>query len=454
MSELLIFIGGLLAGGLLGWLIARSLLLAQSAQQRADVETRAGAAESTVSELRTQLTQRAAELDDLRRKLQSEQQSRVAADTRLSESLKNIAEQRKLLDEAREKLKDAFTALSTDALRKNSEAFASQTADKVRPLREALERYEKQIAAMEKARQDAYGGVKQQLQSLGTTHQQLSQETASLVNALRKPQAKGRWGELQLKRTVEAAGMSQHCDFIEQFSVDTDEGRKRPDLIVKLPGERTIVVDSKVSTDAYLDAVATQNETEQSEHLTRYVSAIRKHVQDLSKKAYWDQFDRSPDFVVMFVPGESFFSAALEQDRGLIEDAMRNRVILASPTTLIALLRTVAYSWQQQELLENAAEIGETAKVLFERVCKFAEHLGKVGENLRRATEAYNDAAGSWERRVVPAGRRLPELGALSSDEEFAELPLIDATPRSLPQAVIEEQSRRIRSADQKQEST
>lgn len=453
MTELLVFIGGLLAGGLVAWQIARGRALTRAASERSALETRVGAAESAASELRTQITQREQEVADLRRTLQDEQQSRVAANTRLDESLKNVAAQKKLLDEAGEKFRDAFAALSADALRKNSEAFAAQTAEKVRPLREALQRYEVQIAAVEKIRQEAYGGVKQQLQALGTTHQQLSRETANLIYALRDPQVKGRWGELHLRRTVEAAGLSGHCDFVEQFSVQTEEGRKRPDLIVKLPGDRTIVIDAKVSTDAYLDAAAERDPSKQAEHLARYVRAIRTHIQDLSRKAYWEQFERSPDFVVMFMPGESFFSAALEQDRDLIEDAMRNRVILASPTTLIALLRTVAYSWQQQELLENAAEIGQTAKDLFERVCKFAEHLGKVGEGLRRATDSYNASVASWERRVVPMGRRMTELGVVPKDQTLTELPPVDATPRSLPPLVVQQRSQERLSAESNMES-
>lgn len=449
MNELLIFIGcgvaaGVLVGGVVAWFVARGRTLAQASDERAKLEARAAddrvklegraaTAEGTLAELRTRVSQGEQQTADLREKLAAEQQTRVAADTRCTEALKNIDEQKKLLDDATKKFKDAFTALSTEALRKNSEAFAEKTLEKVRPLREALLRYEKQIDEMEKARQKDYGGVNQHLQALGSANQQLVHETAGLKNALRKPDVKGRWGELQLKRVVEAAGMSGQCDFVEQLSVETDEGRRRPDLVVKLPGERTIVVDSKVSTDAYLDAVAAEDEAQRKEHLERYARAIRTHVQQLSKKAYWDQFERSPDYVVMFVAGESFFSAALEQDRGLIEDAMRKKVILASPTTLIALLRTVAHCWQQQKQLDNAAEIAETAKDLFDRVCKFAEHLGRIGDNLRRATEAYNASVGSWERRVLPMSRRIAELGVFSKDGEINELTAIDVTPRSLP---------------------
>ncbi len=433
MTEVLIFVAGLLIGGLVTWFLATSRVRAAVADKQAELQSRIGASESTVEELRRQLAERDADIAKLRGDIQGEQQTRVAAETRLQESFKNIAEQQKLLVDAEKKLKDAFSALSAEALRHNSEAFARQTAEKVRPLTEALKRYEDEIKQIEKARQTSYTSLTDQLKAVATTHQQLSRETTSLVHALRTPQVKGRWGELQLRRTVEVAGMSPHCDYIEQYSVDTEEGRQRPDLLVKLPGGRTIIVDSKVSTNAYLDAVGAAEEAVQREHLAHYVGAIRDHVRKLSSKEYWAKFDSTPDFVVMFVPGESFFSAALEQDHKLIEDAMSSRVILASPTTLIALLRTVAYSWRQQGLLDNAREIGKIAKTLFERVCTFADHLGKVGDGLRKATDAYNASVGSWEARVLPMGRRITELGVTARQSEFAELERVEGSPRSLP---------------------
>jgi len=433
MLDVLMLLAGLVVGGLVAWFWATSRARAAGIAQSADLQNQLGASHSTVEELRRQLAELNTETGQLRNDLQNEQQARVTADTRLTESFKNIEEQKRLLADAEKKLKDAFSALSVEALRHNSEAFAQQAAEKVRPLNEALKRYEEEIKKIETARQTSYTSLHDELKRVAATHQQLTQETGSLVHALRTPQVKGRWGELQLRRTVEVAGMAPNCDYIEQFSVDTEEGRQRPDLLVKLPGKRTIVVDSKVSTNAYLDAVGAADEALRQQHLVRYVRAIREHVRLLSSKAYWNQFDSAPDFVVMFVPGESFFSAALEQDRTLIEDAMRSRVILASPTTLIALLRAVAYSWQQQELLENARQIGETARLLFERVCTFADHLGKVGDNLRKATDAYNASVASWEARVQPMGRRISELGVTAKQAEFTALQRVDTTPRSLP---------------------
>ena len=433
MLDVLMLVAGLVVGGLAAWFWAGSRARAAGVAQTADLQNQLGASHSTVEELRRRLAELNSETSKLRSDLQNEQQARVTADTRLTESFKNIEEQKRLLADAQTKLKDAFSALSVEALRHNSEAFAQQAAEKVRPLSEALKRYEEEIKKIETARQTSYTSLHDELKRVAATHQQLTQETGSLVHALRTPQVKGRWGELQLRRTVEVAGMAPNCDYVEQFSVDTEEGRQRPDLLVKLPGNRTIVVDSKVSTNAYLDAVGAADEAVRQQHLTRYVRAIREHVRLLSSKAYWKQFDSAPDFVVMFVPGESFFSAALEQDRSLIEDAMRSRVILASPTTLIALLRAVAYSWQQQELIENARMIGETARLLFERVCTFAEHLGKVGDNLRKATDAYNASVASWEARVQPMGRRISDLGVTAKQGEFAGLQRVDNTPRSLP---------------------
>ena len=433
MTEALIFAAGLAIGGVVAWLIAGSRARAASAASAGELQNRLGASDSTVEELRRQITTFQADSAALRSSLQVEREGRVTAETRLEESSKNIAEQRKLLEEAEKKLKDAFSALSVEALRHNSEAFAKQAAEKVRPLAEALKRYEEEIKQIEKSRQASYSGLTEQIKAVAGAHQQLARETTSLTHALRKPEVKGRWGELQLRRTVEAAGMSAQCDYVEQFTVADDEGRLRPDLIIKLPGNRNIVVDSKVSTNAYLDALQTDEPEVRRGHLAQYSRAIREHIKGLSSKAYWSQFESTPDFVVMFVPGESFFSAALEQDQTLIEDAMRSRVILASPTTLIALLRAVAYSWKQQELIENARQIGDTARELFDRVCTFAGHLGKVGENLKKATESYNAAARSWETRLTPLGRRIVELGVSGKRDEFAELEQIEATVRMLP---------------------
>jgi len=228
--------------------------------------------------------------------------------------------------------------------------------------------------------------------------------------------------------------MSKYCDFVEQPSVDTEEGRKRPDLIVKLPGERTVIVDAKVPLKAYMEAVETNDDDKKKILLLQHTQAVKNHVKDLGSKAYWNQFNPTPEFVVLFLPGESFFSAALEQDRNLIEDAIASRVILASPTTLISLLRTVAYGWQQQQVAENSKRIWETGKELFDRICKFGEYIGDIGKGLNTAIKSYNSAIGSWESRVMPGMRKLKELGSSSPEKEVPELDQVDTNIRELPE--------------------
>ncbi len=418
MLEAVFFLVGLLIGALVAWLWATSRS-----------RTLAGGME----ELRRQTDGLGQDLAQLRTTLADEQQRRVAAETRLKASQDSIAEQRSLLSEAEKKLKDAFTALSAEALKSNTESFAKQTEEKVKPLKEALEKYEKQINELEKTREGAYKGIKTQLDLMGAANQKLQDQTMKLVTALRAPQVRGRWGEITLQRVVEFAGMSAHCDFIAQPSTDTDEGRRRPDMTVTLPGRRTVVVDAKTPLLDYLNATEATDDDTRKLSLQKHASAVRGHMQSLSSKAYWNQFDETPDFVVMFLPGESFFSAALENDRELIEDGIRSRVILATPTTLIALLQTVAYTWQQQEVAANTQQIADAARELFERIVKYAEHFSNVGENLQRATTSYNKAISSWQSRVLPAGRRVAELGPTSKDDEFPELKAVEALPLTPP---------------------
>ncbi len=418
-------------------------------------EGRLKSTESITAELRGQLQQKDNEINNLRCSLNSEQQARVSAETRLEETKNNLEDQKRLLTDSEQKLTNTFKALSSDALNDNNQAFltlAQKTLENllteakgdlgkrqqaiegiVKPLKESLDKYETQIRDVEKSRADAYGGLKQQLEQLTRTHQQLQKETANLATALKRPEVRGRWGEITLRRVVEAAGMSEYCDFIEQPSKDAEDGRKRPDLIVKLPGARSVIIDAKAPLSSYMNAIEAENEDARKVCLLQHAQTVREHMKLLGSKLYWTQFNPSPDFVVLFLPGESFFSAALEQDRSLIEDGIANRVILATPTTLIALLRTVAYSWQQQQLTENARKIAQTGTDLFERVCKFAEHLNGIRNGIDGAAKSFNDAVGSWEHRIIPSARKLKELGAASPEQQLQDITPLEKSLREIP---------------------
>ncbi|MEN6473743.1 MAG: DNA recombination protein RmuC [Syntrophaceae bacterium] len=429
-----------LAGCLLGWLLARPKL--------AELSARASAADGVTADLKA----RAAALDDqvsaLRAEIEQERLENARGQIRLEEAQAALGAQKELLDEARVRLSDSFGALSADALKQNNQLFlelASKTLEGViekskgelgkrqeaidgliRPLQDTLTRYETQIREMENTRQSAYGGLKTYLEELAKTNLQLQEQTRSLSTALKRPQVKGRWGEVTLRRVVEIAGMSPHCDFTEQPSMPTEEGRRRPDLVVSLPDNRTIAVDSKVPLDAYMDAFATSDEDARTGLLKKHAQVVRGHMQMLGSKDYWKQLPQSPDFVVLFLPGESFFSAALEIDRTLIEDGMEHRVILATPTTLIALLRTVALSWQQQQVAENAQQIWQEGSQLFDRLKVFADHMKNVRAGLQKATESYNKMLSSWESRVMPSATRLKDLGGPQHERDLPEIEHID----------------------------
>jgi DNA recombination protein RmuC len=363
------------------------------------------------------------------------------------------AEKLALLRQAEEQLRDTFRALSSEALRESSQSFldlarlelerfhAGAQEDLARrqgaverlvqPLQESLTRVTAHIQELEKARAEAYGGLASQVRSLATVQERLQAETANLVRALSAPSARGRWGEIQLRRVVELAGMVAHCDFVEQKSVQADGGRLRPDLLVRLPGGKQVVVDAKAPLRAFLEALEAPDETIRKQKLQEHARQVRAHLLALAQKSYWEEFQPSPEFVVLFLPGESFFGAALEQDPGLIEEGVQRGVILATPTTLIALLRAVAYGWKQEQLAENAVRISDEGRVLYERIRTFAAHFEDLRAGLERAVEAYNSAAGSLELRVLPAARRLKDFGA-GSDKELTSPSPVQSAPRVL----------------------
>lgn len=307
----------------------------------------------------------------------------------------------------------------------------------MKPLQEMLKRYENQIKEIEENRHKSFGSLTEQLRSLSTMHEQLQKETNNLVTVLRRPKVSGSWGELGLKRVAELAGMTAYCDFFEQESVSTDTGRLRPDMIVRLPNGREIVIDAKSPVDAYLNVASASSEEERKKLVNHYVANLRNHMNILSSKAYWDQFSRSPEIVVMYLPGESFFSAAIEHDHKLIEDSSVKKVILATPTTFIALLKAIAYGWQQEQVTKNAQEISKLGKELYERFSIVIEHYAKTGLAIRKAVESYNEGTRSMETRLIPSIRKFKDLG-VSSPKEITAPAEIGLTAKGIEHLALE----------------
>ena len=444
MSDLILPAIGLLVGLLLGGLFAGLWVGGR-------LRIQSQRAEATADELRRQLELDRQDRTVLRRDLAEAQQARAAAEARIEGVTKQLADQKSLLDQARQELLYSFQGLSGEALKQNNEAFlklasvsfealhakadgALQQRQEaidglVRPLQESLQRYDEHMRQLEQSRQSAYGGLDQHLKSLAESHQRLQQETGNLVKALRAPAVRGQWGEITLKRVAELAGMVEHCDFAEQQSVTAEDGRFRPDMVVQLPGGRRIIVDAKTVLSAYLDAHDARDDAQRAEALRRHAEQVRKRMDELSLKAYWSQFDHAPEFVVLFLPGEQFLGAALDQDPRLIEEGFTRGVVLATPATLVALLRAVAYGWRQERLNAHTEEAGRLGKDLYERMAVLAEHFNDVGHALSKSVSAYNRAVGSLETRILPAARRFKELG-VSSDKEIPLLEPAELVPR------------------------
>lgn len=312
-------------------------------------------------------------------------------------------------------------------------AHREQTVDAlVDPIRDSLARMDAKLHDLERDRAHARGALDEQLRTLASDQERLRAETASLVAALRQPQTRGRWGELQLRRVVELAGMLAHCDFVEQPTITNEAGPLRPDVIVRLPGGKQVIVDAKAPLHAFLNAHEATDEATRTRELAGHARLLREHLRRLSAKAYWDQFGTSPDFVFLFLPGEHFYNAALEADPSLLEEGVRQRVLIATPTTLIALLRAVAYGWQQEQVAEDARAIAQTGRELHRRLETFGAHLEKLGARLRGAVGAYNEAVGSFEHRVLPGARRLAEHGVVAAGQELPALEPVDVAPRQL----------------------
>ncbi len=357
------------------------------------------------------------------------QQKITELETRLALEQKNFAD--KIKD--RDDLAALFGHLSSEALKSNNDTFLKLAQEKLKqfqisaqnnltekekaisellkPVREALSKTEQQIREIEKERKHSFGELSQQIKSLAEAQESLQSETRNLVTALRRPEVRGKWGELTLKRVVELAGMVEHCDFDEQRQIGDQDRLSRPDMLVHLPDERQIVVDAKTPLDAYLNAIEAQDEAVKTVELERHARNLRERVKELASKAYWNALPRTPDFVVLFIPGEQFLSAALQIDKTLLEDGLTRKVIIATPTTLVALLRAVAYGWRQQSLEKNAEQVRELGEALYKRLATFTEHLSSLGDKLSATVSHYNKAVGSLERQVLPGARKMEELG-------------------------------------------
>jgi DNA recombination protein RmuC len=454
---------GAALGAALAWAYGRSRAAAERAladRQLAVIHSEASALhartderERRIHELERERAMLAATAEAARTEAVSLREAHAGLVARAEEERRAAGEKLVMLRDAEQQLREAFAALSSEALRNNNQSFlelARETlgnfaeraagdlekreqaiGELVAPIRDSLKQFDVKIGEIERQREGAYAALRQQLSSVSEVNEHLRAETSNLVRALRTPHVRGRWGEIQLKRVVEIAGMIEHCDFLEQKTVDGDEGKLRPDLIVHLPGGKHVVVDAKAPLDAYLSAIEATGDAPRDELLRQHARQVRGHVQKLSSKQYWSQFQHSPEFVLMFLPAEPFHSAALQHDPELIEYGVGQRVMIASPTTLIALLQAIAYGWRQEQVAEGAQHISNLGRALYDRLLTMAGHFDDLRRKLDGAVEAYNRTAASLETRVYAQARRFTELG-VTATAELPEPAAIDRAGRAL----------------------
>jgi len=377
---------------------------------------------------------------------------------KLQAALENEQSRREMLitnhTQQQKHLKEHIQSLASQVLKNNSESFIQLAKESlaqfhvqakgelekkeqsfeslIKPIRDTLDKTHQQIRLIENERKQSYGSLNKHLESMASTQKELHAETRHLVQAFRRPEVRGQWGELTLKRLVELAGMVEHCDFIEQQTIETDEGnRLRPDMIIKMPAGREIIIDCKTPLDAYLDAVEAKTDLEKQQALERHLKHVKQRIRELAGKTYWQQFKQSPDFVVLFIPGDQFLSAAMDQDRQLLENALQSKIILATPSSFVALLRAVAYGWKQEFLTENAEQIRELGEELYGRIATFTENLSKVGKSIEQSVDNYNKSVASFSARVLPTAKKFKEMG-ISSKKELSEVSAVEKTTRQI----------------------
>ncbi len=435
-----------LVGMSVGFILGAAVLVVLALFRQSRLVRQLDNAQGRAALLDGQIQQTVTELDQARRNYAETDQLREEAQNTVTSLKERLAgqdrafeEKLKLLDDAKTAMGDAFKALSAQALDTSNKRFLTLADEKFKPINELMEKYSRAVREIETKREKAYTRLDEQIKHIAASHEKLGAETTRLVSALRRPEQRGRWGEMQLRNVVELAGMTEHCDFDEQPQTDDPTTQDRPDLIVNLPGGGVIVVDSKVALDAYLDAL--QPDVDHDAALERHARHVREHYKRLANKRYWDQFERTPKLVVMFMPLESALSAALDVQPDLHAEAMKNHVLIATPTLLVALLRAVAYGWQQEDVAANAREISNAGRELYDRIATFVEHFEKVGSGLTKASNYYNNAIGSLERMVLPSSRKLRALHATTEAEiespspiEIETRPVMASELRRLPQ--------------------